>query len=235
MISVKKVNGTIVTKTVLPSVKEMNIVKANEKIAELQSQLETKEDKTPSTSTYAVSTEQGCFNQFSVDNDHEALAKNLAGIKSEPVTIKPVQERYTITDGFSSHRKNKTEGIRVRPEQPSNYTAKDFTYAVEPEKFSKTVAYSFPSHNYFLMYENGKAYYQTARMPVATVLIKNHSGNASVVETNIKETPIHLTKADVDSLVKANVSKDNLFKQYTQLVSADKVCINFNTATAVWN
>ncbi|HOX57139.1 MAG TPA: hypothetical protein P5205_08345 [Candidatus Paceibacterota bacterium] len=157
-----------------------------------------------------------------------------APVKVWPVTrdTKPVatKERFII--------ENRTPKQVTEAEFIAAFKARGFDASVQhpSDQFSKTTAYKFPKHGYCLMFENGKAYYQTDKMETATLLVKNGPGSAGMVRNNLNknEEALHLTKDDFTSLVKANVSAEELFKSYQQLKAPDKVKLNSNAATAVW-
>jgi len=233
--SFKKVGSTVVEKAKFSeNGKLKTTLDANNKVIKIE------EQKTQ----YNVSTKEGAFNQFKIDNNVENYTKALAAINNEvrPVAVKSVKERYSFVDGTKVKRQ--VQDVRTNTGIVSNaiFTIEN---ASQITKTSPVQPHYFQEGEYFLLYVGGKCYYQSGLMTLPTILIKRSSKENTSSEEQCNdgsvifglphgEQPVHLTQSDYNSIVASNPSKESLFKIYRQLNNADKVKMNTNILIPVW-
>jgi hypothetical protein len=252
----KSVAGKIV-ETFKPKggLKEMNIIKANERIAELEKQVETPQAK----QTFNVSTEMGASNQFAQDGDVVAYSKNLAAIKEriEPMFEQPKNDRFTFTNGMQSFPEEQVPF--VKPEK-SKYKAEDFRFVeVDRATYKRNVSTVPPVYlvkqGYYLLLDGGKVYIlkdgKNAQKNIRTnkvecvpnILMKSGDPETSGLKRNagnivIGNDPhgkwLHLTKQEYDNILKAQPSYEDLMAVYFLHANKERLEMNVSNALPVW-
>jgi len=275
-----------------PTIKEMNIVKANARISELENKLnDTKSEPMFETDTDFMKTANA------INKD---LESRIAAGKVEIERLKQQSANRPTPFDLTKYvsKEEARNAFKTQSKYSNNLTTKEYTdimqtiyYSDLPEKVSankmpvrsrfniqdtttqlptesETVAtmaalgveyviestsksisnvapHYFAKWDYYLMNDNGKVYFQQGNMSLPTILIKKSSkadtsaqsasNQNTVINNLVGEKETHLTTAEYNELVKANVSQQNLFKVYRQLANKEKVKMNVNIATPVWS
>jgi hypothetical protein len=113
----------------------------------------------------------------------------------------------------------------------------------EPAKAVSTIPAFIVRHGYYIMYENGVAYYLSGEMKSPSILRRlaseNVSGqvvnNESIVMSKGNGKYANLTKQEYDSIVASQPSKADLFKLCIQFCNESKVLMDCSKATPVWS
>jgi hypothetical protein len=114
---------------------------------------------------------------------------------------------------------------------------------VEPVLAVSTAPAFIVRHEYYVLYENGVCYYLSGDMALPSILKRSSSENISA-QTQHNESVLvsksavkhrDLTKAEYDSVVASQPSKDDLFKLYVQFCNDAKVRMDVSKAVPAWS
>ena len=232
--------------------KETNIIKANEKIAELEKQLETPKEETPTVS-YKVETEIGAYNQYQLDKDFDAYSKRVSDIQEK-------SKREPMFEEIPSPKQTpkSTRQFYGQKEVMASVVNNNVEYRVasvnDEHKIAKAQPYFIVKQGYYVMFETGRVYFlkttdqgQKDRnnvlktLPARLMASSDTSTNGAKVYTgqmviynDLNNSYRDLTRAEFDSIVKATPSQYDLLSVYVQFVNTDEVEMNVTSAINIW-
>ena len=256
--------GNKVVQTFRPKngIKETNIIKANEKIAELEKQLETPKEETPKVSKAKSMGEKllDASADYRVHKDTEKyLAENeaiMAEYRTEPMfedNIPSPKQTPTLPIPKSTARH-----FYGQKEVMASVVNNNVEYRVasvnDEHKIAKAQPYFIVKQGYYVMFESGKVYFlkttdqgQRDRnnviktLPNRLMASSDTSTNGAKVYTgqmviynDLNNSYRDLTRAEFDSIVKATPSQYDLLSVYVQFVNTDEVEMNVTSAINIW-